>query len=136
MQERIKTDRSIWPYIFLSIVTFGIYGIWYLHKLRKDVNIMCMNDNKHTPDLLVLCILSVLTCGIYSMIWWCNMHDRMRSTAKELGVRVEQTTSNLMLLFIGAYFCLGILSWVAIHKVFTTANELAVAYNRSNGHYT
>lgn len=135
MKERIRNDRSIWSFIFYSLITFGIYEIWYYHKIVKDVNTICEEDGKRSPGVLVYIVLSLLTCGIYNIIWWCNMHDRLRATAKTKGVIIEQTTSGLMLLHIGAYFVMGILSLVAIHKFIGTLNDMATNYNRENGHY-
>ena len=134
MKERMTTERSFWKLLILSVLTFGIYELWYLHRIAKDVNLMCEGDGKHSPGVLVMFLLSIVTCGIYGMLWWCNMHDRMRSAAKRYDSNIDQTTSGLMLLFIGAYFLWGILTWVAIYKFLGSMNELSVAYNRHNGH--
>lgn len=134
--ERIRTDRNFWSLLFLSIITFGIYELWYMHHIVKDVNTMCEGDGKKSPGILKLLLLGFLTCGIYTMIWWCNMHDRMRAAAPKYGITIEQTTSGLMLYYIGAYFVLGILSWVALYKFLESMNTLSVAYNQHNGHYT
>ena len=135
MKERINNERSIWPVLILSVITLGIYPIWYYHKIVQDVNLICEEDGKRSPGVLVWLVLTLLTCGIYNMLWWCNMHDRLRATAKTKGVTIEQTTSGLMLLFIGAYFVMGILTWVALHKFLSTLNDMATAYNREIGHY-
>ena len=135
MKPRIRNDRSIWPLIFLSIITLGIYELWYYHKIVKDVNTICEEDDMRSPGVLIWLILSLLTFGIYNIIWWCNMHDRMRALAKKKNIIIDQTTSGLMLLHIGAYFVMGILSLVAIHKFLGTLNDMATAYNREIGHY-
>ena len=135
MKERINNERSIWPVLILSVITLGIYPIWSYHKIVQDVNLICEEDGKRSPGVLVWLVLTLLTCGIYNMLWWCNMHDRLRATAKIKGVTIEQTTSGLMLLFIGAYFVMGILTWVALHKFLSTLNDMATAYNREIGHY-
>lgn len=105
-----------------------------MHRIVKDVNIMCEEDGKKSPGVLAFFLLSILTCGVYGMLWWCNMHDRMRAAAKRFDTSIDQTTSGLMLLFIGAYFLWGILSWVAIYKFLNSMNELSLAYNKHNGH--
>ena len=35
---KIRTDRSIAIYILLSIVTCGIYSMYFIHSLAKDIN--------------------------------------------------------------------------------------------------
>ena len=37
---RIKNDRNIIVYVLLTMVTFGIYGLFFIHQLAKDVNVM------------------------------------------------------------------------------------------------
>lgn len=132
--ERIQTDRSFWKMLFLSTITFGIYELWYMHHIVKDVNIMCEDDGKKSPGVPAFILLSIVTCGVYGMLWWCNMHDRMRAAAKRFDTTIEQTTSGIMLLFIGAYFVWGIFTWIAVYKFLNSMNELSVAYNRHNGY--
>ena len=134
MKERIRNDRSIWTFILYSLLTFGIYEIWYYHKIVKDVNVICEEDGKRSPGVFLYIVLTILSCGIYNVIWWCNMHDRMRAIARKKMIIIDQTTSGLMLLHIGSYF-IPILIFVAIHKFIGTLNEMATAYNRENGHY-
>ena len=55
--RRVKTDRSLLIYILLTIVTFGIYGLIFIHELAKDVNEMCREDGKTTQGLLMLILL-------------------------------------------------------------------------------
>lgn len=133
--ERIRTDRSFWKLLLFSYLTFGIYEFWYYHKMVKDVNTMCEGDGKKSPGVLVWFLLSLVTCGVYNVFWWCNMHDRIRAAAKRYDATIEQTTSGLALYHIGAYFVMGILSWVAIYKFIDSLNQLSVAYNQHNGHY-
>ncbi len=135
MKPRIRNDRSIWTMILLDLITFGFYSFFFYHGIVKDVNTICEEDGKRSPGVFMYIILTILSCGIYNILWWCNMHDRMRAIAKKKNIIIEQTTSGLMLLHIGAYFVMGILSLVAIHKFLGTLNDMATAYNRENGHY-
>lgn len=132
--DRMKTDRNFWSFWFLSLITFGIYELWYMHHIVTDVNTMCEGDGKKSPGVLVFFLLSIVTCGVYGMIWWCNMHERMRAAATRYGSNIEQTTSGIMLLFIGAYFVMGILNWVAVYKFLDSMNQLSAAYNEHNGY--
>ena len=136
MKKRMQIDRSFWKLLIFSTITLGIYGLWYMHSVAKDVNVMCEEDGKHSPGVLVCILLGMVTCGIYCMLWWCNMHDRMRAAAKRFDTTIDQTTSGLMLLFIGGYFLWGILNWIAFYKFNNSINELSVAYNQHNGYAT
>ncbi len=133
--ERIDTERSFWKFFFLRLITLGIYDIFFFQKLRNDVNVMCADDGNKTPGYWLALLLTIPTLGIYPMIWHCNLHDRMKFSAKRMGKSIEQTTSGIMLLFIGAYFFLGILNLVAFYKIIQSTNEMASIYNRHHGHY-
>ncbi len=121
--------------LFLGLITCGIYSIYFWQKLRNDVNIMCAADGKHTPGIWKALLLGIPTLGIYTVIWFCNMHDRMRTTAKTMGEPLERTTSNIMGFFIGGYFVWGIFTMVAHYKIISSANDLSFTYNRYNRHY-
>ncbi|MDP2426181.1 MAG: DUF4234 domain-containing protein, partial [bacterium] len=48
---RLKEDRSLLLLIILSIITFGIYNLFFIHGLAKDTNIACAEDGKKTAGL-------------------------------------------------------------------------------------
>lgn len=64
--KRLSTDRGLITYIFLSIITLGIYSYYFIYKIAKDVNVACEDDGEETAGLVKFVILSFLTCGIYS----------------------------------------------------------------------
>ena len=65
---RIKTDRNIFIFALLNIITCGIYSYWFIYQLAQDVNVMCKEDGKTTGGLLMFIILSTVTCGIYAIL--------------------------------------------------------------------
>lgn len=134
MKERIRNDRSIWTMILLDLITFGFYSFFFYHGIVKDVNTICEEDGKRSPGVFIYIVLTIVSCGIYNIIWWCNMHDRLRAVARSKNIIIDQTTSGLMLLHIGSYF-IPILVFVAIHKFLVTLNDMSTAYNQANGHY-
>ncbi|MGN1406265.1 MAG: DUF4234 domain-containing protein, partial [Erysipelotrichaceae bacterium] len=66
---QLKADRSIWLYILFNILTCGIYGLYFVYDLARDVNIICSDDGESTPGLIVYILLCILTCGIYNIYW-------------------------------------------------------------------
>jgi hypothetical protein len=62
--------RSIAMCIILSIVTCGIYGIYWIYVLNEDVNGI---QGKKDPSGLMVILLSIVTCGIYEFIWMYNV---------------------------------------------------------------
>ena len=66
----MKTNRSLLTLILLSIITFGIYALYFWSKYAEDMNIVCNGDGKHTRGILSRIIFSALTLGIGSL--WLN----------------------------------------------------------------
>ena len=61
------TQRSIPICIILSIVTCGIYGIYWFVVLTDDVNAVA--GDTQAPSGVVCFLLSLVTCGIYGLYW-------------------------------------------------------------------
>ena len=125
----VQTDRSLFLYIFLTIVTCGIYSWIFIYKLAKDTNEICFDDGETTPGLGAMILYSILTCGFYSFYWMYKIQNRYQVAGMKYGVPVvENGTSLLMWYLCGSLFC-GLGHYVAMHIVITTANKLAVAHN-------
>lgn len=66
--------RSIPVAIILSIVTCGIYGIYWMIKLNDEVNLLSGEIQATSGGIVFL--LSLVTCGIYSFYWLYKMGER------------------------------------------------------------
>lgn len=60
-------ERNIALCIILSIVTCGIYGIYWLVCLVDDLNVASGRVGDTSGGMVVL--LTIVTCGIYGMYW-------------------------------------------------------------------
>ncbi len=63
--------RDLVMAIVLSVITCGIYGIYWFIVLTDDVNTLCPEDNDFSG--VVYFLLSLVTCGIFSIIWAYRM---------------------------------------------------------------
>ena len=131
LMRRVKTDRSLLIYILLTIVTFGIYGLIFIHELAKDVNEMCREDGKTTQGLLMLILLTAVTCGIYAIYWWYSVSERVGNAASRRGLNNLNFNGGTFLLWylVGALVC-GIGSLVAFYKLFDACNQVGNHYNQ------
>ena len=59
--------RNMVVSIILTIVTCGIYGVYWFIVLTDEMNRLT-NDEKNLSGLLSF-VLTLVTCGIYSFIW-------------------------------------------------------------------
>ncbi|OON86646.1 hypothetical protein BXO88_06525 [Oribacterium sp. C9] len=133
MGGRLKEDRSIWMYILLSIVTCGIYSLYFLYKLIQDVNIAMAGDGEETAGLVKYILLSVITCGIYGWYWQYCLGNRLANNAPRYGMNFQENGTTILLwTVLGSFLCgLGpIIAWSIIIK---NTNAICAGYNRSNG---
>lgn len=126
---KLKTDRNIIVYILLSIITCGIYGLFFLHSWIQDVNTACKGDGDDTPGLLMFYLLTIVTCGIYSYVWYYKLANRLSNNATRYGLRFTDTGGSILLwMILGSFLC-GIGPLVALHKLFSNTNAICQAYN-------
>ena len=128
--NRITTERSLVKWIIFSIITCGIYDLFFIYALARDINEMCAEDGKETAGLLKLILLSLVTCGIYGIYWYYSLGNRIQANANgqfDLNV-TENGTTVLLWMLIGS-FAFGIGSFVAMYIIIKNTNALAIAYN-------
>ncbi len=128
-RRRIKSDRSLLMCILLSIITFGIYGLYFYYAVAKDINEICEGDGEHTGGLIARILLTFLTCGLYSFYWDYKFQDRLAENGMRYGVMVHETGSTVLLWdSVGVLLC-GIGPFVALNIMIKNLNKLAAAYN-------
>lgn len=59
--------RSVALSIIYTIITFGLYGIFWQFEIAKESNALSRNDKGFTPALVVF--FSIITFGIYGVYW-------------------------------------------------------------------
>lgn len=104
--------RSIGVSILLSIITLGIYGIYWMYLLVKNNR----SINKNTDSCLgeMLCIIFV---PFYSLYWWYTRGERLKQSFNEHNYTA---TSNGVVFLILAIFCLDIVSMAIMQNDFNS----------------
>lgn len=103
-------NRNIVVCILLSIITCGIYGIYWFIVMTDDV--ARVNQN---PDLsgVKSFIFTLITCGIYGFYW----NYKMGKELSEAGTKNGKTISdNSVLYLILSIFGLSIVSYCLIQN--------------------
>lgn len=67
-------QRDIVVSVILTIVTCGIYGLYWMACLNDDANSLSENYNGYSGGVVVL--LTIITCGIYGYYWNYQMGKR------------------------------------------------------------
>ena len=98
MAANIK-PRSIVTAIILSIVTCGIYGIYWFVCLTNELNILSGHDQDTSGGMCFL--LGLVTCGIYTYYWAYKMGEKRDELAGNPGGSSGILYLVLMLLGVG-----------------------------------
>lgn len=98
--------REIPVAIILSIITCGIYGIYWFIQLNDEINTLNNDTNDTTGGMAFL--FSLITCGIYQLYWMYKMGDKLDSAASSRGM--PQGSRGILYLIL-SIFGFGIISY-------------------------
>lgn len=128
----VKENRSLGLLILFSIITCGIYPLFFYHQLAKDMNIVCGGDGEHTSGVGFLILFSFLTCGIYSYVWFYKIGRRQQDNAGRFGLFLPEGGSHVVLWMIfGSFIIVG--PFIGLYIIIKNMNALAKAYNSRTG---
>lgn len=130
-QRQLKTDRKLFPFILLTIITCGIYGIVYFTSITNDLNLIASKrDGKKTVHYcLMALLLSQITCGIYQLVWYHQFSNRIGEEAKARGIEVEFNAKTFWLWnVLGGMIIVG--PFIYANKLFQVMNLICDDYNK------
>lgn len=126
----LKENRSMLVVILLSIITCGLYSLWFYYAYARDMNTACAGDGKKTGGLLAIIFLSIITLGIYGIVWTYKVGDRIYENCARRGLQAPCSGGSLLLWSIlGSAIIIG--PFVALHKMLKGLNMLCAHYNRA-----
>ena len=76
--------RNLGLYIVLTIVTCGLFGLYWSCTLNDDTN--KVSGHSEAMGGVAALLLSIVTCGIYSLIWMLNMGTRIDEVKTKRGI--------------------------------------------------
>jgi hypothetical protein len=121
--------RGLAGMILLSIVTFGIYGLYWIYALAKDVNTICEGDGQTTGGLLKYLLLGMITFGIYDIVWLYMLGDRLQDNGPKYNITIKESGGTILLWSIlGSFIIVG--PFIALHILIKNVNALANEYNK------
>ncbi len=104
--------RSIAMCIILTIVTCGIYGIYWIVCLTNELNSASERPQDTSGGMVLL--LSIVTCGIYMFVWLYKAGEKVSYIRRRNGDIVESNNGLVYLLL--AIFGFGIVSYALIQS--------------------
>ena len=111
-------QRNIGIAILLSIVTCGIYLLYWLYCIVTDLNAAC-NETEDTSGGMVL-LLSIVTCDIYLLYWLYKAAGKVNKIHRING-EPEDTSLPILYLILGLFG----LSIVSLAMIQSELNKVA-----------
>ncbi len=114
--------RKIGVSIILSILTFGIYQIYWMHLLVKNTRIAKGEDTRCVKELL--CVLFV---PFYSTYWWITRGKVVEERLKERGYT---SIGNKYIYFMLAVLGLDIVAMAVMQEDFNSLSAMALPHKK------
>ena len=99
--------RDIAVNVILTVITCGIYGLFWFVMLTNESNSIASETEKSASGGLAI-IYTILTCGIYGIYWNYKMGKKLYSAGKIYGKDISE---NSVLYIVLAIFGLGIVNY-------------------------
>lgn len=112
-------QRNIALCIIFSLITCGIYGLYWLYTMTEDTNRLSGNPNATSGGMVIL--FSLITCGIYLWYW---MYKRGEILDQVKTARGLQSSNSGVLYLILSILGFSIVSYALIQN---ELNNLATA---------
>lgn len=125
-----KTNKGLAKYIFLSIITFGIYGLVVMSSLSNDINIAASrHDGKKTMHYCLLYfIIAPITLGIAYIVWFHKISNRIGRELKRRNIAYNFSCADYWLWnVIGSLIVVG--PFIYFYKLFKADNLICADYN-------
>lgn len=101
------TQRNVALYIVLTIVTCGIFGLYWFVVLTNDANAASGRQNETSGGVALL--LTIVTCGIYGLFWAYQLGQKVTEAKAQRGMMADSNASVLYLIL--SLFGLGIITY-------------------------
>ncbi|MDO4993752.1 MAG: DUF4234 domain-containing protein [Bacteroidales bacterium] len=129
--NQLPTHRGLLKWIFLGLITFGIYNLVILTKMSGEINtVASRHDGKSTMNYcLLVFIVAGLTLGIGMIVWWHRICNRLGNELERRGIDYQISAKtwwgwNVL----GAL--IGIGPWVFAYKFCKAFNLMNADYNK------
>lgn len=102
-------EKNIVLYVILTLVTCGLFGLFWMASLADDVNIV---SNSNDTSGAVVVILSIVTCGIYGLYWAYKCGEKLDQAKMNRGI----PASNGGILYLLLYIFGGVIAYAIIQS--------------------
>lgn len=118
----VVEERNIALCVILSIITCGIYQIYWIYKMSEDLNVVSGRRNDTSGAMVI--ILWIITCGFYGWYWVYKAGEKLQAAGQ---IQNKPIPNNGIIYLILCIF-LGIGSIVSACLIQNELNNLRGVY--------
>ena len=127
----MRTNRGWLKTLLLSLITGGIYGIWFYSTIGEDLNILAPHAKKTMHYCLVFFIFSWLTAGIVPLVWMHRISEKAGQNLRERGINYSFGATDFWLWnVLGTLIIVG--PFIYLSKLCKAMNLLSADFNGRN----
>lgn len=129
-RRHLKTNKSLLRTILLTIPTLGIYPFVVMTSVSTDINtVASCHDGKHTMYFLLMLLLTPLSAGIVTIVWFHNLSNRIGVELRRRAIDESFDSTEFWLWGVLGILLFGIGPLVYLRKLFKAMNLLNADYN-------
>jgi len=128
--RKLKTNKGLAKYIFLTIITLGIYDLVVMSSVSNSINTVAGRyDGKKTMHYCLLYfIIAPITIGIAAFVWFHKISNRIGNELNRRGIAYKLSCSDFWLWnILGSFIIVG--PFIYYHKLFKATNLICADYN-------
>ena len=125
----LKTTRSVLKLIVLSVLTLGLYSIFFFIPFSFDLDkVNPRRDGSKTFNYLWAFLLSLFTASIVLVFWHHEIATRVEEALYKRHIEYEFGTRSFWgWYFFGSFIIIG--PFIYLHKLCQAMNLLCASYN-------
>ena len=97
--------RNVATAVVLSILTCGLYGIYWIYVMANEMN--ALEENPYGTSGLQVVALTILTFGLDGVYFVYRFGQRMYDLSNDYGILTSDNSIINMVLFLASYFIPG-----------------------------
>lgn len=128
---KLKTNRNMWTFMVLNLLTLGIYGVIFFIPFSFDLDkIAPRRDGTKTMNYLTAYIISWLTFSIAIMVWHYQIAERIEEALAKRKIDYDFGTGTFWSWYVfGSFILVG--PFVYMYKLCKAMNLLCAHYNEN-----
>ena len=127
-KKGMRNDRRFWRVALASIFTLFLYPFYLIEYMAQSTNIACRTDGKRTWGALPFLVFSIITLGIFPLVWHCKIITRFENYCHANGQKCS-VSRKFYLLWTLVGFLIVVGPLIALARVLRGYNQMCSIYN-------